>query len=118
MNKSVLLCASIVLAGCLFPSVSLGNSILPPPCCNRYETTTDNPQPVLIQNVSQFLQSTASPTEGIGFEQETLAFRIPANLSEVESLEVLNQLYVSNRKTHARIPIVKKNPPDRGQASS
>jgi hypothetical protein len=111
MKKTLLLFASVALVAWFFPSGSLASSILPPPCCNRNETTASS-QTVSIQGVSLIRHGIASLTEGLLAEQEMPSSRIPMNHLEAGNLGVSNQFYVTYRQPYVRIPVFRKISPD------
>jgi hypothetical protein len=109
MKKSVLLLVSFTLVAWFFPSIALGRSIQPPPCCNWTETTSPS-QALWNPDVSLIPDRIASAPEGLPAEPDILSHGIPGQHSPLGSLETLNQLYVTDPQADLRLPFLRKNP--------
>ena len=117
MSRSVLLLVSLTFVVCLFPSVSLGKAILPPPCCDWNEATTSS-QTVVNQEFSLIPDVMASLFGGLVDEQEVLLVRIPVDPLALESSESIKALNVTDLKANFRITSIRKETHSSGTAGS
>jgi len=113
MKRSVLFLVSITLVVLLFPLVSLAKPIQPPPCCDWIGTPT-NAQVLLNEGVSSIF---ASSSMGSLTNQSVLLSGITREHSPLAHIQIVNHLYVNDRKADFRISIFKAAAADLSRAS-